>query len=39
MNTKYEELIKQNRNFWELIELNLLLLDLEESFENQDELS
>jgi hypothetical protein len=30
----YEELIKQNRNFWELIELNLLLLDLEESFEN-----
>ena len=34
----YEELIKQNRNFWELIELNLLLLDLEESFENQDEL-
>lgn len=35
----YEELIKQNRNFWELIELNLLLLDLEESFENQDELS
>lgn len=35
----YDELIKQNRNFWELIELNLLLLDLEESFENQDELS
>lgn len=34
----YDELIKQNRNFWELIELNLLLLDLEESFENQDEL-